>query len=181
MSSSFMTSETVIGRFLGCLSSGERRAVRRRKSSRRRGASVVEVAFVMPVFLLFVFFIMQFGHAYMVRNMLNAACRNAARFGSTSGVSTSEAEGRAYQILSPIASTDEVDLIVKDASMLDAGETVPTSSDECNNLDDIELSEAIPRHPFLVRAQVRYGDVAFTIVPGFADLPIVGRAVTRHE
>ena len=142
---------------------------------------MVEVAFVMPVFLLFVFFIMQFGHAYMVRNMLNAACRNAARYGSTSGISTSVATDRAYQVLASIASPDEVDLIVKDASMMDDGESVPISADECNNLDDIELSTATPRQPFLVRAQVRYGDVAFIIMPGFADMPIVGRAVTRHE
>lgn len=142
---------------------------------------MVEVAFVMPVFLLFIFFIMQFGHAYMVRNMLSAACRNAARFGSTSGVTTSDAADRAYQILSPIAVPDEVDLIIKDASMMDAGESVPTSEEACNNLDDIELSSALPRQPFLVRAQVRYGDVGFLVMPGFADLSIVGRAVTRHE
>ena len=142
---------------------------------------MVEVAFIMPVFLLFISFIMQFGHAYMVRNMLSAACRNAARYGSTSGVTTAEAAGKAYQILSPIAVTDEVDLIIKDASMLDEGEAVPTSEEDCNNLSDIELSSAEPRQPFLIRAQVRYGDVAFLILPGFADLPIVGRAVTRHE
>ena len=142
---------------------------------------MVEVAFIMPVFLLFISFIMQFGHAYMVRNMLSAACRNAARYGSTSGVTTAEAAAKAYQILSPVAVPDEVDLIVKDASMLDAGEAVPTSEEDCNNLADIELSSAEPRQPFLIRAQVRYGDVAFLILPGFADLQIAGRAVTRHE
>lgn len=142
---------------------------------------MVEVAFVMPVFLLFIFFIMQFGHAYMVRNMLNSACRTAGRLGSTSGVSTSEAADQALMILSPIATADQVDLIVKDASMIDAGETVPTTSEGCNSLTDIELSAAVPRQPFLVRAQVRYGDVAFIIMPGFADLSIVGQAVTRHE
>jgi hypothetical protein len=142
---------------------------------------VVEVAFVMPVFLLFIFFIMQFGHAYMVRNMLSAACRNAGRFGSTSGVTTSETADKALQILSPIASSDDVELLVKDASMIDAGGSVPTSSAECSGLDDIELSAAEPRQPFLVRAQVRYGDVAFTILPGFANLTIVGQSVTRHE
>lgn len=135
----------------------------------------------MPVFLLFIFFIMQFGHAYMVRNMLASACRNAARFGSTSGVTTEQAAGLAYQVLSPIALPEEVDLVIKDASMLDAGESVPTSLEDCHDLSDIELSTANPRQPFLIRAQVRYGDVAFLVLPGFADLQIAGRAVTRHE
>lgn len=142
---------------------------------------MVEVAFVMPVFLLFIFFIMQFGHAYMVRNMLSAACRNAARLGSTSGITTEEAGRRVLQILSPIAGAGEVSLLVKDASMIDAGESVPDSFDGCNGLSDIELSAAEPRQPFLIRAQVRYGDVAFIVMPGFADLTIVGQAVTRHE
>jgi len=143
--------------------------------------SVVEVAFVMPVFLLFIFFIMQFGHAYMVRNMLSAACRNAARLGSTSGITTEDASQRALQILSPVAPADEISLLVKDASMIDAGESIPESYDGCSSLSDIELSAAAPRQPFLIRAQVRYGDVAFIVMPGFADLSIVGQAVTRHE
>ncbi len=176
MSSIFKT--TALG-ISGSRSSNERRTARRGRC--RRGASVVEVAFVMPVFLLFIFFIMQFGHCYMVRNMLSAACRNAARYGSTSGVTTSEATAEVLQILSPIAASDEVDLLVKDASLMDAGETVPTSEAGCDALDDIELSTAEPRQPFLVRAQVRYGDVAFVIVPGFANLSIVGQSVTRHE
>ena len=181
MFSNFMTSAPCFGRSLGCLSPGGLQEAKRRRRNCRRGASVVEVAFVMPVFLLFIFFIMQFGHAYMVRNMLSAACRNAARFGSTSGVSTSEAADLAYQVLSPVAASDEIELIIKDASLMDAGETVPMSAEECNDLSDIELSSALPRQPFLIRAQVRYGDVAFLVMPGFADLPIVGRAVTRHE
>ncbi len=179
MSSSSMTSATAFQNVFRFQTSRARPIVA--LSRRRRGASVVEVAFVMPVFLLFIFFIMQFGHAYMVRNMLNSACRNAARFGSTAGVTTSAATERALRILSPIADSDEIDLIVKDVPMVDSGEPVPDSSAECHTLPDIELSDAEPRQPFLVRAQVRYGDVAFIVMPGFADLPIVGQSVTRHE
>ncbi len=46
------------------------------------------------------------------------------------------------QILSPIAGAGEVSLLVKDASMIDAGESVPDSFDGCNGLSDIELSAA---------------------------------------
>ncbi len=180
MSPIFKISAVGLARSVGPRSAA-RNTVARRRKGRRRGASVVEVAFVMPVFLLFIFFIMQFGHAYMVRNMLNSACRNAGRLGSTSGVTTSDAMSQAFQTLSPIATADEVELIVKDVSIIDAGGSIPTTSEDCDNLTDIELSTAEPRQPFLVRAQVRYGDVAFLVMPGFADLPIVGRSVTRHE
>ncbi|MHB8900350.1 MAG: TadE/TadG family type IV pilus assembly protein [Thermoguttaceae bacterium] len=180
MRSSSVTSPGTLPR-LSCSRGSGRPSTAGRCPLGRRGASVVEVAFVMPVFLLFIFFIMQFGHAYMVRNMLNAACRTAARFGSTAGVTTSDAEGRILEILSPIADSGELDLIVKNAPMVDLGEPVPDSSAECRNLPDVELSTAAPRQPFLVRAEVRYGDVAFIVFPGFADMPIVGQAVTRHE
>jgi hypothetical protein len=135
----------------------------------------------MPVFLLLVFFIMQFGHAYMVRNMLNSACRTAARLGSTSGVTTSQAEARARQMLSPIATGEEINVIVKEANMVDTGDPMPSTSAECQALEDIELNEAEPRQPFLVRAEVRYGDIAFIVIPGFDDVRIVGQSVTRHE
>ena len=150
-------------------------------SRSRRGASVVEVAAVMPVFLVFVFFIMQFGHAYMVKNMLNSACRQAARTGSTVGVSTSDTEARVVQIMAPIAPRDKIRIMVKDTEAIDAEQPQPISWSNTGALPDIELLSAKPRQPFLVRAEVRYGDIGFLVAPGFRDLLLAGQAITRHE
>lgn len=47
------------------------------------GTTVVEMAFVLPTFLLFVLSLVEFGHALVVKNVLPSACRSGARLGST--------------------------------------------------------------------------------------------------
>ena len=49
----------------------------------RRGATVVEAAIVMNVFLLFIFAIMEFGHYVMVKELMDNAARDGARMAST--------------------------------------------------------------------------------------------------
>ncbi len=50
-----------------------------RKSTRRRGASVVEMAVISPILITLVFGIIEFGWAFMVRQMLTNAAREGAR------------------------------------------------------------------------------------------------------
>ncbi len=49
----------------------------------RRGASAVEAALVMNVFLLFIFAIMEFGHFVMVKQLMDIAARDGARMAAT--------------------------------------------------------------------------------------------------
>jgi Flp pilus assembly protein TadG len=53
----------------------------------RRGASTVEAACVMNIFLLFIFAIMEFGHFVMVKQLMDNAARDGARMAAT-GVTT---------------------------------------------------------------------------------------------
>ena len=47
----------------------------------RRGAALVELALVLPIFLALVFGIVGFGHAFLVTHALAAAARDGARLG----------------------------------------------------------------------------------------------------
>lgn len=70
-----------------------------RNKSLRRGASVVELALIAPVFFLLVFSIMEFSRAVMVQQSLTDAARAAARtaaLASTINVSTAESAARDY-------------------------------------------------------------------------------------
>lgn len=147
----------------------------------RRGTTCVEAAVVLPVFLLFLFFILEFGHAQMVNNMLDTACRSAARYGSTAGVSTTDARQEAFNVLAPIVQPQAVTLVVKDASAVDQGGTIPSTMAGAQLLSDIELANAAPRQPFLVRAEVRYRDVAPIVLPFFGNVVLTGQSITRHE
>jgi Flp pilus assembly protein TadG len=47
-----------------------------------RGASATELALILPIFLLLVFGVLEFGHAWYMRQMLSNASREGARYGT---------------------------------------------------------------------------------------------------
>jgi hypothetical protein len=152
----------------------------------RDGTTVVETALVLPVFLLFVLGLIELGHAQLVKHVLRAACRQAARIGTTEGKTTADVRNRTLQVLQTVVDADDVQIFVKDASTYDAGGVTPQNGAELEALADIELSEAAPRQLFLVRAKVHYDDIA--IVPNIPllgafldDVVLEGQAFMRHE
>jgi Flp pilus assembly protein TadG len=58
----------------------------------KKGQSIIEFALVLPVLLLVLFGITEFGRAIMVTNILNTAAREGAREGVESGDTTSVVE-----------------------------------------------------------------------------------------
>jgi Flp pilus assembly protein TadG len=48
---------------------------------RQQGASATELALILPVFLFLVFGVLEFGHAWYMRQMLSNASREGARYG----------------------------------------------------------------------------------------------------
>jgi Flp pilus assembly protein TadG len=64
----------------------------------RRGQSLVEFTLVLPVFLLLLIGIAEFGRAWMTRNILTGAAREAVRIAAVQG-NTASALSRANVIL----------------------------------------------------------------------------------
>ncbi len=66
----------------------------------KRGQSLVEFALVLPILLLVLFGITEFGRAIMVTNVLNTASREGARLAAVSAVGDSlEVESRVLEVL----------------------------------------------------------------------------------
>src|SRR5689334_3344066 len=59
------------------------RAVTMRKTPRERGQELVELGILCVLFVLLVGGVMQFGHAFMVANMITHAARDGARLGAS--------------------------------------------------------------------------------------------------
>lgn len=159
------------------------RHVRRHNQElRRRGATLVEMAVVLPVFFLFLFAIFEFAHAYFAINMLNAAAKRGARMGVTEGVTTSQVETRVREILESGfgAKNVAVTIQIKDASMFDSA-GADASNIDFDSLPAIELANASTRQLFVVRVKVPYEQVA--IVPPFyaKGVTLSGLSVMRHE
>jgi Flp pilus assembly protein TadG len=70
----------------------------RKADPARRGQSLVEFALVLPVFLLLLIGIAEFGRAWMTRNILTGAAREAVRIAAVQG-NTASALSRANAIL----------------------------------------------------------------------------------
>jgi hypothetical protein len=156
------------------------------RSRSRRGTTVVETALVLPVFLLFVLGIVELGHAQMVKNLLRSACRQAARMGSTEGNSTAEVQQRVLDTMGAAVDPELVEVFVKDASSFDSGTSPSTDGESLESLPAIELSDAEPLQMFIVRAKVRYNDIAIVphipILGSFLDEVVLeGQAFMRHE
>jgi Flp pilus assembly protein TadG len=146
----------------------------------RRGTTLVEMAVVLPVFFLFLFALMEFSHAYMVVSMLNAATKRAARYGVADGVSTTSVEQKVKDILAPSMTTADVTVQVKNAGVFDEAGVNPSSIDY-GSLQAIDLTTAASRQLFVVRAEVRYEDVA--LIPPFwiKNATLSAQSVMRHE
>jgi Flp pilus assembly protein TadG len=65
-----------------------------------KGQNIVEFALVVPMLLLLVFGIAEYGRAWMTRNIMTGAAREAVRIAVVPSGSISAAEARANQILS---------------------------------------------------------------------------------
>jgi Flp pilus assembly protein TadG len=99
----------------------------RSRARHRRGTAAVETAMVLPVYLTLLFGVAEFGHAQLMLNLLNSACRNGARIGSTEGTTTANVRARVNQTMGAAVATSKVTVYVKDASVFDSSSTPPST------------------------------------------------------
>jgi len=151
-----------------------------RASKTRHGSTVVEMAFVLPVFFMFMFAIFEFGYAYMVVTSLNSAARRAARWGVGENVTTEQVNSRVLDLLEPTVDTSHVTVYIKEGDLFDDPEVDPTDVDY-SSLPDIELDEADPRELFIVRVEVPYDEVAILPPLWVTGVTLKGQSVMRHE
>lgn len=146
-----------------------------------RGTTVVEAAFVLPVFLFFVLALIEYGHAQMVANVLQSACRDGARLGTTEGTTNTDVEGRVAEIIGSAIDSNHATLYVKDANVFDSAGPYPETAAELTALPDIDLSTAEPRQLFMVHATVDYNNIALIPMPFMAGVVLRAQAFIRHE
>jgi Flp pilus assembly protein TadG len=72
--------------------------------------------------------LVELGHAYMVTNVMRAACREAARPGSTTGTTTAQVKQKALDMMGSACKASLVTVFVKDASVFDQAGTPPQTA-----------------------------------------------------
>ena len=136
---------------------------------------------VFPVYLALLFGVAEFGHAQLMLNLLNSACRNGARIGSTEGTTTADVRNRVNQTMGAAVASSKVTVYVKDASVFDGAGTPPSTDSALEAMANIELSDAEPRQMFMVRAKVAYNSIALVPMPFLKNMTLDAQAFMRHE
>lgn len=148
---------------------------------RRAGATIVEAAFILPVFFAFVYGIVAYGHAQMVNNMLRGATRTAARYGANEGITSAQVQAKVKQIMAAGVNPSFVNVSVKDAGAYDKGSAFPTTGPAVGALPDLEIKNAETRHLFIVRASIDYNNAAILPVWWLKGAQLSAQAYMRHE
>ncbi len=146
----------------------------------RRGATLVELAIVLPVFFMLVFAFIEFGHVFMTIHVLNSAAKQAARLGIGDNSTTAAVKQKASAILSSSLDPSLVTVEVLDGSVFDDPNVDPKNVNY-SQLSEIDLSQAEPRQLFIVRCTLPYNSIAILGPRWVKDLTIYGQSVMRHE
>ena len=154
---------------------------RKTNASQRHGTTLVETAFVLPVFFFFLLAIIEFGHAQLVNNMLNNACRTAARIGSVDGTTSADVVALVDQKMTPVINPNNMTVFVNDASVFDSGGSPPADGAAVEALPATELADAEPRQMFVVRARLYYNDIALVPMPFMDGVELNSQSFMRHE
>jgi len=138
-------------------------AIHLRKASPRprRGAATVELALILPIFLLLCVGMIEFGRAFMVQQTLTSAAREGARFGALPGTSNNEIETRVREFLA-------------------AGGVDPTVAQVDVSPQGLETASSGEQVRVLV--EVAYQDVSWLAAPWYLrDADLSNETVMRRE
>jgi len=125
-----------------------------------QGSVTVELAVILPVFLLILFGICEFGRVMMVSQMLNSAAREGARVAALPGTSNSMVIERITQELANAGLTP------------DGFEFIPA-----------DVSTAARNQPVSVRVRINYESIAWApgFIPGLSGVQLKGVVIMRKE
>ena len=139
----------------------------------RHGAVMVEMALVLPLFLMLVLGIIEFGRAMMIANLVTNAAREGARMAVLDGSTNTEVNNAVESFLQSAigqgVSTSDIDVTITVTA-------APGNPNPANN-----VANASSRDLINVRVQLPFNKVA--LIPGdYLDgKQLVGQSAMRHE
>lgn len=145
---------------------------KRRSSERgeRQGAALVELAAVLPVFMLTLIGIVEFGRAMSVAQLLNAAAREGCRAAIIDGSSNADVTNLIKTQVAQTVNCPQASVTV----------TIAVTSDSSGaTLSDV--SAAKPRDLVSVNVVVPQADCSYAVSRWLAGRVIRGQCAMRHE
>ena len=139
----------------------------------RRGAAMVEMALVLPVFLMLIMGIIEFGRAMMVSNLVTNAAREGARMAVLDGSTNTDVQNAVRTFLQGAISSS---LTTGDIGISITVTPAPGNPNPANN-----LASTSPRDLIAVQVALPFNKVA--LIPGnyLAGKTLTGSSAMRHE
>ena len=137
---------------------------------------------VLPVFLMFLFAVIEFGHCFLLIHTMNSAACRAARAGIGEHSTSQDIINQAHTILNSAMNADHenVQITVKDASIFDNPSCDP-STINFDSLQDVDVADLPSQSLFMVRVKVPYSDVGILGPTWISVGNLYGQSVMRKE
>ena len=143
----------------------------RQQQPDRRGAAIVEMAMVLPVFLLVLLGIIEFGRAMMVSQLITTAARDAGRLAIMGGSSNTEVEQTCRDFL-----VDTTGIATGDITVVINVTPAPGNPSPNNQIISARVRDQVN-----VRIEVPFDKVSFVSGSYLTGTNLVGNATMRHE
>ena len=155
----------------------------RTQARQRRGTAVVETAVVLPVYLLLLLGIVEFGHAQLVRQPAEQRVpqRGARRLDRGHDERRRRWRACSRRVGTAVPVEQDHGLRARTPACSTARGTPPTTDAGLEALPDVEVADAEPRQMFVVRAKVAYNDIALVPMPFLKNVTLDAQAFMRHE
>ncbi len=133
-----------------------------RSASDRRGATVVELAFVAPIFFLLIFAVVEFGRAVMVKQSLTEAARAGARTAALATTQTTDRAEAAARTYLAQTMTDSFDLSQCRITITPGGLDTLESGSDVNAIVEVDFDDVTWIFPSFLTNAVLSGEASMT-------------------
>ena len=137
----------------------------------RRGAAVVEMAIVTPLFFMLTLGIVEFGRAMMVSQLVTNAARDGARIAAADGSTNDTVQTAVEEFL-----TESLDITTGDITVSITVEAGPGNADPGN-----DVANAQPGDKCIVKVTVPFDQVTLTKPDWLSGKTLTGFCAMRRE
>ena len=147
------------------------RRTRKQRSSRRRGAAIVETAVVLPIFFMIVLGIVEFGRAMMVAQLLTNGAREGARLAALPDATNTSVETAVLDFVESSVGVSRSKVTVTISVTPASGN--PNPGNVLANTRKRDLCE--------VKVDVPFAEIDYLPGKFLADRKLVGQCAMRRE
>ena len=147
------------------------RILKHRPQTDRRGAALVEAAFILPILFMVTLGIIEFGRAMMVAQMVTTAAREGARVGIMTGKSNADVNTAVTAMMQGGANAS-ADKYTTTITVTPAAGN-PSAGNECANANSGDIVTVVVQIPF--------ENVSYLNPDWLAGSRLTGKCAMRHE